>query len=159
MFWMSVALLVCIWAESSLSLSIAVKSSAIFLRTRRSHAWRQLSNTVNIQSLKSELLLSMIVYCWNLSNLVSASLLCKFSQRFTLKFVVALCAFCKLGENFGFFCSVNHLSGPLRKHMLTWRNSKGHGLELVIGGFRSVWLVSVLQGSLLVIVLFRVIID
>ena len=58
------------------------------------------------------------VYCWHLSNLVSASLLCKFSQQITSKFVVALCAFCKLEGNFGFFCSVNHLTGPLRKHML-----------------------------------------
>ena len=35
------------------------------------------------------------------------------------KFVVSRCAFCKLQRNFGFFCSVNHLSGPLRKHMFT----------------------------------------
>ena len=35
------------------------------------------------------------------------------------KFVVSRCAFCKLRRNFGFFCSVNHLSGPLRKHMFT----------------------------------------
>ena len=35
------------------------------------------------------------------------------------KFVVSRCGFCKLRRNFGSFCSVNHLSGPLRKHMLT----------------------------------------
>ena len=29
------------------------------------------------------------------------------------------CAFCKLQTNFGFFCSVKHLSGPLRKHLFT----------------------------------------
>ena len=29
---------------------------------------------------------------------------------------------------FGFFCSVNHLSGPLRKYMFTCTSSKGHGL-------------------------------
>ena len=29
------------------------------------------------------------------------------------------CAFCKLRRNFGFFCSVSHCSGPLRKHMFT----------------------------------------
>ena len=38
---------------------------------------------------------------------------------FTAKFVLSRCAFCKLRRNFGFFCSVNHLSGPLRKHMFT----------------------------------------
>ena len=35
------------------------------------------------------------------------------------KFVVLHCEFCKLRRNLGFFCSVNHLSGPLRKHMFT----------------------------------------
>ena len=35
------------------------------------------------------------------------------------KFVVSRCGFCKLRRNFGSFCSVNHLSGPLRKLMLT----------------------------------------
>ena len=29
------------------------------------------------------------------------------------------CEFCKLQRNFVFFCSINHLSGPLRKHMFT----------------------------------------
>ena len=29
------------------------------------------------------------------------------------KFVVSRCVFCKLQRNFGFFCSVNHLGGPL----------------------------------------------
>ena len=33
------------------------------------------------------------------------------------KFVVSCCAFCKLQRKFGFLCSVNHLSGPLRKQM------------------------------------------
>ena len=51
------------------------------------------------------------------------------------------CAFCKLRRNSGFFCSVNHLSGPLRKHMFTcdW---------CILMHF-------VLQGSLLKMVLFR----
>ena len=35
------------------------------------------------------------------------------------KFVVSRCEFCKLRRNLGFFCSVNDLSGPLRKHMFT----------------------------------------
>ena len=35
------------------------------------------------------------------------------------KFVVSRCAFCKLQRNFGFFCSVNQSSGPLRKHIFT----------------------------------------
>ena len=35
------------------------------------------------------------------------------------KFFVSRCEFCKLQRNFGFFCSINHLSGPLRKHMFT----------------------------------------
>ena len=33
------------------------------------------------------------------------------------KFVVSRCAFCKRRGNFGFFCSVNHLNGPIRKHV------------------------------------------
>ena len=35
------------------------------------------------------------------------------------KFIISRCALCKLQRNFGFFCSVNHLSGPLRKHIFT----------------------------------------
>ena len=35
------------------------------------------------------------------------------------KFVVSRCAFCKFWRNFGYFCSVNHLSEPFRKHMFT----------------------------------------
>ena len=35
------------------------------------------------------------------------------------KFVVSHFEFYKLLRNLGFFCSVNHLSGPLRKHMFT----------------------------------------
>ena len=41
--------------------------------------------------------------------------LCLF-MNITAKFVVSLCTFCKLRRNFGFFCSVNHLSGPVREH-------------------------------------------
>ena len=64
--------------------------------------------------------------------------------------IVSRCLFCKLRWN---FCSVSHL----KKHMFTWTSSKGHDLWFVIGGFRSVWFVSVFQGLLLVIVLFRAI--
>ena len=39
--------------------------------------------------------------------------------RLIAKFVVSRCTFCKLRRNFGCFCSVNHRSGPLRKHMFT----------------------------------------
>ena len=46
---------------------------------------------------------------------------------------------------------VNHLSGPLRKGKFSSTGSKGHCLWFVIGGFRSVFWVSVFQGSLLVI--------
>ena len=53
-----------------------------------------------------------------------------------------------------FFAAVNHLNGPLyRKQNFTLKGSKGHGLWLVIGGFRSVLCVSVFQGSLLVVVI------
>ena len=52
-----------------------------------------------------------------------------------------------------FFAAVNHLRGPLRKQNFTSTGSKGHGLWLVIGGFRSVLGVSVFQCSLLVIVI------
>ena len=64
------------------------------------------------------------------------------------KFVVLCCAFCKLRRNFGFFCSINHHSGPLRKHMFTcdWCIS----IHFVCFCFSS---------SLLVIALFQAIID
>ena len=63
-------------------------------------------------------------------------------------FVISRCAFCKLRRNFGFFCSVNHLSGPIRKHMFTCD-----------------WCISIhfvcfcVSNSLLVIALFRALID
>ena len=44
---------------------------------------------------------------------------CSLRRRLIAKFVVSRCAFCKLRRNFGFFCSINHLSGPNRKHMFT----------------------------------------
>ena len=52
-----------------------------------------------------------------------------------------------------FFAAVNYLNGPLRKQNFPLTGSKGQGLWFVIGGFRSVWCVSVFQGSLLVIVI------
>ena len=61
------------------------------------------------------------------------------------KFVVSRCGFCKLRRNFGSFCSVNHVSRPLRKQMFT--------CDWCI----STLFVSVFQGSLLVIVLFRIV--
>ena len=42
--------------------------------------------------------------------------------------IASRCAFWKLQRCFGFFCSVNHLSGPLRKHMFIWTSLKSHGL-------------------------------
>ena len=36
------------------------------------------------------------------------------------KFVVSRSAICKLRRNLEFFCSVNHLSGPPRKHVYLW---------------------------------------
>ena len=33
------------------------------------------------------------------------------------KFIVSHCVFCKLQRKLGFFCSFNHLSGPLWKQM------------------------------------------
>ena len=54
---------------------------------------------------------------------------------------------------FALFAAVNHLSGPLREQTFTSTGSKGHGLLFVTGGFRSVMFVSVLQGSLLVILI------
>ena len=83
----------------------------------------------------------------------------RFVWLVTAKFVVSRCAFCKLRGNFGFFCSVNHLNGPIRKHMFTCTSSKGHGFWFVIGGFRSVLLVSCFKVRCFVIVLFRAIID
>ena len=49
---------------------------------------------------------------------------------------------------------VNHFSRPLRKRKFSSTGSKGHCLWFVIGGFRSVFWVSVFQGSLLVILLW-----
>ena len=81
-------------------------------------------------------------------------------HSFTVKCVVSRCTFCKLWRNFGFFCSVNHLSGsPLRKHMFTCMSSKGHGLWFLIGGFQSVLFVSHFKVNCVVIVLFWAIID
>ena len=75
------------------------------------------------------------------------------------KFVESRCTFCKLRRSFGFFCSVNHLTGPLRKHMFTCSSFKGHGLWFVICGFRIVLFVSCFRARRFVIVLFRAIID
>ena len=52
-----------------------------------------------------------------------------------------------------FSAAVDHLNGPLRKQNFSLTGLKGHGLWLLIGGFRSVLWVSVFQGSLLVIVI------
>ena len=54
---------------------------------------------------------------------------------------------------FGFFCSVNHLSRPLRKYLFACTSSKGHGFWFVIGGSRSVLLVSCFKVPCFVIVL------
>ena len=78
---------------------------------------------------------------------------------FIAKFVVSCCAFCKPRRIFGFFCSVNHLRGSLRKHLFACSSSKGHGLWFVIGVFRSVLFVSCFKVRCFVIVLFRPIID
>ena len=66
-----------------------------------------------------------------------------FSPPFLAKFVVSRCAFWKLRKNFGFFCSFNHV------------DLLGNTCLLVIGAFWSTLFVSVFQGSLLVIALFR----
>ena len=42
-----------------------------------------------------------------------------YNMIFIAKFVVSRCAFWKLRRNFGFFCSLNHRCGPLRKHKFT----------------------------------------
>ena len=76
----------------------------------------------------------------------------------TAKFFVLCCVVCKLQSNFGFSCPVNHLSGLLRKQVYL-NKFKRSWLWFVIGGFWSVRFVSVFQGSLLVIILFRAIID
>ena len=75
------------------------------------------------------------------------------------KFVAWRCAFCKLWRIFGFFCSVNHLSRPLRKQMFTCSSSKGHGLWIVIGGFWSVLFVLCFKVCCFVVVLFWAIIN
>ena len=75
------------------------------------------------------------------------------------KFVASLSAFCKIRRNLSFFCSVHHLSGPLREHMFTCTSSKGHGLWFVTGGFRSVLIVSCFKVRCFVIVLFLALID
>ena len=51
--------------------------------------------------------------------------------------------------NFGFFCSVNHLSGPFRKHMITCMSSKGHGFVICDWWISICFVCWVFQGSLL----------
>ena len=48
-----------------------------------------------------------------------AAIIIQTLESVTAKFIVSRCAFCKLRMNFGFFCTVHHLTGPLRKHMFT----------------------------------------
>ena len=50
-------------------------------------------------------------------------------------------------------------SGPLREKMFTFTSSKGHSLWFVIGGFRSVLIVSCFKVRCFVIVLFPALID
>ena len=80
-----------------------------------------------------------------------------FTEQFRLSYSEIRCF--ALRRISGFFCSVNHLSGPLRKHMVTCTSSKGHRLRFVIGGFRSVLFVSCFKVRCFVMVLFRAIID
>ena len=68
-------------------------------------------------------------------------------KKFTAKFVVSCCTFCRLRRNFGFFPSI------ILADLL------GNTCLLVIGVFSSTLFVSVFQGSLLWITLFREIID
>ena len=65
-----------------------------------------------------------------------------FESYLTVYFVVSHRVLCKLWRNFRFFCSVNHDSGPLRKHMFTFTNWKGHGFWFMSSGVRSVLFVS-----------------
>ena len=53
--------------------------------------------------------------------------------------------------NFGLFCCVNHLSGPLRKHIFTCTSSKGHGFWFMIDGVLSVLFVSCFKSRCFVI--------
>ena len=76
------------------------------------------------------------------------------------KFVASLCAFGKLRRNLSFFCSrPSSQSRPLREKMFTCTSSKGHSLWFVIGGFRSVLIVSCFKVRCFVIVLFPALID
>ena len=76
---------------------------------------------------------------------IHLAILLRFSNMRILKFKSQL--------TIAFFAAVNHLNEPLRKQNFTLTGSKGQGLWLVIGEFRSVLCVSVFQGSLLVIVI------
>ena len=71
---------------------------------------------------------------------------------------IALCVL-QTSKEFCIFCSVNHLRGPLKKHMFTCTSSKGHGLRFVSGGFRSVLFVSCFKVRCFMIVLFGAVID
>ena len=53
--------------------------------------------------LKTPIGFVLFVLAWQVSKSVPCG-------RFTAKFVVSPCAFCKLRGNFGFYCSVNHLN-------------------------------------------------
>ena len=108
--------------------------------------------------------LNRLEYCCKINKQTNKQKQDKTKQNKTLsvlivKFVTSLCAFCKLRRNLSFFCSVHHLSGPLREHMFTCTSSKSHGLLFVIGVFRSVLIVSCFKVRCFVIVLFLALID
>ena len=84
----------------------------------------------------------------NSSVIEKCSRVIKHSSGLIAKFIVSRCAFSKLQRNFRFFCTVNHLRRPLRKHLFTCHRCISTTL-----------FVSVFQGSFLVIALFRARID
>ena len=98
------------------------------------------------KSKKSSQLFQVLILCpQKKSSQVFAWITALFTNMQIVKFKSQL--------TIAFFAAVNHLNGPLRKQNFTLKGSKGHGLWLVIGGFRSVLCVSVFQDSLLVIVI------
>ena len=96
-----------------------------------------------------------IEFCFSVSYNICFEVLLKVPEELlTTLFINTRILKFKRQLTFAFFAAVNHLSGALRKQRLNSTSSKGHGLWFVIGGFRSVFIVSVFQGSLLVMYLW-----
>ena len=127
-------------------LLLVVVALAIFWHT---HTWSIiLGNAVNahiqfIISTETSLHIQVPVLCKWVNNLlveIHSNLPKLIKLSLIAKFVVSHCECCKLRRNFGFFCSINHLRGPLRRHTLScdWCISIHFVFVSVIALFRAI---------------------